>query len=187
MINAPRGTQRLGAVLLLAATIGATGVGLAWPLTLYLMTNEARIEERERQVDRLSQQAATIGPTEAQLARAISRRDVHTGLMRETSLALAAAALQDRLKAAVEAVDGELESTQVLPTGERGPFRSLTLNARWSVDTAGLRDLLYTLETSSPRLQIEKLTVTGAGRATRDRLDVRARLTALLETERETL
>ena len=80
----------------------------------------------------------------------------------------------------------ELESTQVLPSIDRGPFRAVTLSARLSVDTVGFRVLLYELETTAPRLRIEKLTVIGGGYVMRDRLEVRAQVRALIEAEEPT-
>ncbi len=73
--------------------------------------------------------------------------------------ALAAASLQARIKAAVEASDGRLASSQVLPPARSGPYTRVRVSVRLTIDNDGLQRLLYELESKPPLARVDNLLV----------------------------
>jgi len=73
--------------------------------------------------------------------------------------ALAAAALQARVKQAVEGVGGTLTSTQSLPLEEEGSAQRVGVLVRMSGDVDVLFKVLYALEGEPPLLFVDNLTV----------------------------
>jgi general secretion pathway protein M len=84
------------------------------------------------------------------------------GYLRGPSDALAAAQLQDRLKAVIEAAGGELRSTRILPAEavEASPgTRRTALQVQMIVTIEGLAEVLYGLEAGQPHVLIDELSV----------------------------
>lgn len=84
-----------------------------------------------------------------------------TGYLQATEDALAAAELQDRIKAVVEAAGGDLRSAQSLKaaTVEATTVRRAALKVRFQADIESLAKILYELETGEPYLFIEGLSI----------------------------
>jgi general secretion pathway protein M len=88
--------------------------------------------------------------------------------------ALAAAALQDQVRRAIERAGGELRSTQILPAraaDNAAGVRRASLRLQLGVDIEGLETLLYQLEAGEPYLFIDQITIR-EGRMRRGRGDV---------------
>ena len=83
--------------------------------------------------------------------------------------ALAAAALQSRVKQAVEGAGGTLTSTQSLPLEEEGSAERVAILVRMSGDVDALLRVLYALEGEPPLLFVDNLTVRNKRRPTRRR------------------
>jgi len=83
--------------------------------------------------------------------------------------ALAAAALQSRVKQAVDAVGGKLTSTQSLPLEEEGNAQRVAILVRMGGDVDVLLRVLYALEGEPPLLFVDNLTVRNKRRPTRRR------------------
>lgn len=83
--------------------------------------------------------------------------------------ALAAAALQSRVKQAVEGAGGTLTSTQSLPLEEEGSAEKVAILVRMSGDVDALLKVLYTLEGEPPLLFVDNLTVRNKRRPIRRR------------------
>jgi len=84
------------------------------------------------------------------------------GYLKGPSDALAAAELQDHVRAVIEAAGGSLRSTQILPVNDadsKVPVRRATLRIQLAIDIKGLQKVLYQLETGQPYLFVDQLTV----------------------------
>ena len=70
----------------------------------------------------------------------------------QTAPALAAAELQQRVRAVVEAAGGTLRSTQALPPVEEGSAVRVAVSVTLTGDTGNLEKILYDLESQTPLL-----------------------------------
>lgn len=170
------------AALALAAAI-ALGALPAW--RVYEADREA-IAQRRVDIDRYRDIAARGEAMRDTLARL--RRPDAAGrlLLPPTSSALAAAALQERVKAIVEDSGGRLTSTQVLPPETEAGFDRVGINVRMSVTTPALQAVLHALESSAPLLTVDEVVVLARQgqrsrtRATQSGLDVRFRISGFM-------
>ena len=108
--------------------------------------------------------------------------------MSAQSTSLAAAELQERVKAVVEQTGSRLTSTRVLTPAEEGSFYRVAVNVRMRVTVEALQEVLHGLEGALPYMTVDNVTVL-ARRARRNRrnkaagpqtLDVRFDLSALM-------
>lgn len=151
--------QRAAALAILAALAAAVTIGVVAPL-VSSYRDAARTVARERAVIGRAQAAGLDRPAlEAELARLRADRGPVPGALRSANESLAAAALQNRLKAAIDAAHGELRSVQALPSHRDGAFRRITIRGQARLKIAGLRDAVYALETATPYLFIDDLEV----------------------------
>jgi len=167
--------SRALALALLVALLGALAGAVALPAwRLYREDGRALAERRER-IARLAALAGDLEPRRRQLAGLEARLARSPYLLPEASSALAAAALQERVKAAVEGSDGKLVSSQTLRprAGEEG-IEEIGLNVRLQTTTEGLRAILHALEGGRPYVVVDRLVVVRARRPTlRQRLRAR--------------
>lgn len=100
------------------------------------------IPDLEKQLDRLHRQGATAA-----------------GYLDGQNETLVAAALQERLKAAVAETGGRLNSTQVLAGTAKGKTRRVAVRGQMQMSIVALQRVLYTLESGSPYLFVDNLDV----------------------------
>jgi general secretion pathway protein M len=82
------------------------------------------------------------------------------GLLESGNESLAAAELQNRVKSLVETIHGELQSTQVLAPRDEENLRRISVHCQIiTADVAGLQQVLYRLESSSPLLFLENVDI----------------------------
>jgi hypothetical protein len=125
--------------------------------------------ERASHLPELAAQAAQLHQADGQVQ----------GYLPGDSEPLAAAALQERLKAIVAQARGQLTSIQVLPAQTSGEAMRVTARGEMTLDIRGLERALYTIESETPYLFVDTLDVhalSGAGgndAKTRNALDIR--------------
>ena len=167
--TAPGWGQRLGALaLLLLVVIG----------TLYLVVDHVlvaryrfyleRLEQQQGRLEQLERMAASREPIQQLIAKIQQDRNITAQYLPQSAPPLAAADLQQRVKAVVEAAGGTLRSTQALPPVEEGNAVKVAVNATVSGDTEILQKVLYDLESQTPLLFVDNLEV--SARAVRQRL-----------------
>lgn len=182
-MNLPTGVRGRWVALGLLAIV----LTLLFQLTLAPLWQRYRalapaIAEQRDQVQRFRALAAQAPALETRLATL--RDDVRFDdyLLPGASSALAAAALQQRLKEVTEEQRGQVLSTRVAKPQQAGEFERVMINARLQMDLAGLQGLLHALETRPPYLFLHNLNIyrQARGRATKgDRLDVQLDLYGL--------
>ena len=166
---APGWGQRLGALALLLLVVVST---------LYLVVDHVlvaryrfyleRLEQQQGRLEQLERMAASREPIQQLIAKIQQDRNITAQYLPQSAPPLAAADLQQRVKAVVEAAGGTLRSTQALPPVEEENAVKVAVNATVSGDTESLQKILYDLESQTPLLFVDDLNVTA--RAVRQRL-----------------
>ena len=148
------------AVLLAVAVIAGVHYAVAMPLWRTYALNTAEIARQARQIARYEGIAATLPVLrrQASILEERLRRGEH--VLAGDSASFAAASLQERVKIMVRRGGGQLMSTQVLAPEVDGSFSRITIRAQLSVPTAALQEILYDLESGTPYLVVDRLTVT---------------------------
>jgi general secretion pathway protein M len=150
------------ALALLAAAVAGGYLLVVLPVLHAYRDNGAAIEQAEALLQRQRALAAQRPLLLARIEEEKEQADAVAGYLQGPSDALAAAQLQDRLKAVVEAAGGELRSTRILPAVavEASPgTRRAALQVQMVVTIAGLAEILYGLETGQPYVLIDELSV----------------------------
>jgi general secretion pathway protein M len=148
----------------------------AWLLFLYVVQPTAdlysqaqtSIERYEAALGRAQNRERDLVDAETELAQLRKRQMTSGGFLEGTNESIAAARLQERLKSSLDAVKGELKSTQILPLREEADFRRVTVRAQISVGIGALQRTFYDLESSSPYLFLDNVIIR-ARTATPDR------------------
>lgn len=153
--------RALALALLAAAVAGGYLLVVVPVLDAYRETADA-IEQAETVLQRQRALAAQRPLLIARIEEEKEQAEAIAGYLQGPSDALAAAQLQDRLKAVVEAAGGELRSTRILPAEavEASPgTRRTALQVQMIVTIEGLAEVLYGLEAGQPYLLIDELSV----------------------------
>ncbi len=165
----PDWVGRLSAVALLMMTVAAVYLlGVAPLLDSYRRTGEAIVETRDLLV-RFNRQAAARSRLEQRLERLreLVARQGH--YLDGTTYAVAAASLQDNVKAIVETQGGEIQSIQTMPSAANDDTRRVAIRVQSLMVVDSLLHTIHRLESGAPYLFVDNLEVQG-------RLSRRARL-----------
>lgn len=166
--TAPGWGHRLTALSLLLLVGGALYLAVdQWLVGRYLYYQNS-LEQHQGRLAQLERMAATREPVQQLIAKIQQDRNVTAQYLPQSTPALAAAELQQRLKAVVEAAGGTLQSTQTLPPVEEAGAMKVTINAIINGDVGSLQKVLYDLEAQTPLLFVDNLEV--SARQTRPRL-----------------
>ncbi len=165
----PDWVGRLAALALLAMTVAAVHLLAVAPLyDSYRRNGEAIIETRDL-LARFDRQAAARSRLEDQLAalRELVARQGH--YLDGTTYAVAAASLQDNVKAIVEAQGGEVQSIQTMPSPANDDSGRVAIRVQSLMVVESLLYTFHRLESGAPYLFVDNLEIQG-------RLSRRARL-----------
>ena len=159
--------NRLTAVVLLLLLVGAVVAYGVMPVVASFRTTEESLVHTEDLLTRFGQSAATRDAYRTQI-KALSEGQTGSGLyVPGDTPALAAADLQERIRAAVNKSGGEIKSTQILNSQRQGDFQRVGLRIALSMPMEPLLDLLYSLEAGHPYLFVDNLEI--AARVSRRR------------------
>lgn len=169
VVNAPGWGHRLAALALLLLLAGSA---------LYLLTDRIwtaryhyyrdHLEQQQGRLEQLQRMAVIRDPIQQLMTTIQQDRAVIAQYLPQSAPALAAADLQQQVKAVVEAARGTLQSTQALPPTEEGNAVKVTVSAAISGDVGSLQKILYDLESQTPLLFIDNVQV--SARESRPRL-----------------
>jgi len=153
--------QRLAALSLLVLV----GGGLCYLLVKEVLIARyhfyrTRLEQQEGRLEQLQRIASSREPIQRLIASIQQDRVAAAQYLPQSAPPLAAAELQQRVKAAVERAGGTLRSTQALPPAEEGNAIKVTVNATLTSDTESLQRILYDFESQTPLLFVDNLDVT---------------------------
>jgi general secretion pathway protein M len=151
--------SRVLALGLLVLALGLVYLGALRPVLALYRSNAERIEQLLDQRGRFERMAARRAELERALA--VARRDpaFSKHYLRSTSPSLAVAELQAHLSRMVATAEGSLQSTQPLTAEAGDDLREVRLRVRLRADIEGLEELLYRLESGTPLLVLDELSV----------------------------
>lgn len=162
-MNASPGFRRAVAVALLALVVAAAWRLAALPLVQSWQADREAVAELS---DRLARLRALAGARD-DFARALEEERATSGLdgalIEAESPTLAAAQLQQSLKALVEAVGGSLVSSQPTAAEATGPYTRVGLDVRMLLGVDDLQRVLHALESQRPVLVVSELLVLSRG------------------------
>jgi len=159
MTNLPKWASRTAALTLLAFLIGSAYLLLAAPvIESYRSTNE-ETQHVVEQLARYGQLSKTYPNRKAQLER-LDRQQARSGiyLAGETD-ALAAAALQEDVRAKIGRNGGKVRSTQILPVKTDGEFKQVSVRVQLTATLGSLARILHALESGKPYVFIDNVDV----------------------------
>jgi general secretion pathway protein M len=151
---------RLAALGLLLAVPALVYGAVVLPIGAHIAGLEGEatsLEDTLHRYQRIAGERAQL----AALVRKAEEEQPDTALYLDgSSDALAAAQLQERLKQIVKASGGTVDSVRVLESAPEGPYRRVSVQLLIETRVAGLRALLYGVETGKPYLFVKSITVT---------------------------
>jgi hypothetical protein len=156
--NVPQARQRAVAVgLLVAAVVALLAVVLGPVILLHRHYDEAigDASDRLHRYERIAAQAPELRTTLA----AMQQRDGRRFFLKNTATNLAAAELQELVKAAIEGNGGRITTSQTTSPREDGRFREIGVNVQFFASTPNLQKILFAIESHEPYLIVENVTV----------------------------
>lgn len=154
-------SRTLALLVLVGALFGCYRLILA-PVVSAHGTTAQSIERSRMLLERYRFLAAQREELAAQVTAREKEANENAAYLDGPTGALAAAGLQDHVGSVIAQAGGELRSTQVLPServGTVAAVRRSRLRLDLSIDIKDLERLLYDLESSSPYLFIEQITI----------------------------
>jgi len=151
--------QRGLAVLPLAVALGIGWLVIVAPFVEVLDPDRSERERLERQWAAYDAAARSRPALEAELRLLRSREAEIDGLLKGSTAALTAAALQSDVKAIVEKNGGEIRSARILPASTTDTFEKVTVQYDVVVPMKALKGLMYQIETHSPHLFVDTIDI----------------------------
>jgi len=159
--------SRLLAGMLLLLFVAAV-IALVWiPVGLLHRHYDEALENMVDRLGRSRQIVATRGEVSLALEQ-VQKRAGHQHFLMNTGPALAAAEIQGIAKSLIDAGGGRLISMQVAPYRDEDGYRRITVNVQFSSRMAGLRKILYAMETVRPYLLLDNVSIRSQSRGGRD-------------------
>jgi general secretion pathway protein M len=155
----PAPLRRTLAAAILLALISVVFSVIVQPLLDDYHDAKGRIDRLEAAVQRSQAGERDLARVQAELAALQKRQSSTGGFMQVANESVAAARLQERLKASVEGAKGDLRSTQSMPARDDGKFRRITVRGQASLTMAALQRTFYNLESSAPFLFLDNVIV----------------------------
>src|SRR5215471_1929098 len=140
-VMAPLSTniRRAAALAILALLLLLVVFGIAAPIMEKYELARGTGERLAAALARADRSDEDVAALEAELASLKERRAGVGEFLQSANEALAAAELQNRIKSAVEAAQGELRSTQILAVREEGQFRQAAVRGQIVVKLKALQ------------------------------------------------
>jgi hypothetical protein len=161
--------QRLLAVVLLLALLGAAAASVAWPAWSLNRAYGERIAEQRRMLSQY-QRIATGSDALQNDVRRLERWQSSSNLyLRANTEALAAAELQRIVKQQASSRGGRVMSTQTLASAPEDAFTRVAVKVRLRTDMAGMLHTLHGLGNRRPLLFIDNLSIRSLVSRQRDR------------------
>ncbi|MGH8613338.1 MAG: type II secretion system protein GspM [Gammaproteobacteria bacterium] len=153
--------HRVLALGLLFTVLASVYVGFLQPLIDAYRSSADRLQQAEIQLGKLIQIAQSRKSIESRLAEFHRSDTSDRYYLSGRTPSLAAAGLQNHLKAIIEASEGQLITSSDLPSVNEERLTKVATSLRLKAQTEGLREILYAIETQLPLVFIDKLSVRG--------------------------
>ncbi len=172
--------SRFLALALLVVVMGLLFTAVE-PLWKRYLTNAENIEQLQERVFRYARLAASSEITRQQLIQWEKDDQVARYALPVESPDLAAARLQERVKAIIKPAGGKLLSTLNLHPTDDGPFQRITVNVKMRGSIGAVRETFYSLESGIPLLFIDNVVLISQGARRSKRRGVPTNLESKLE------
>lgn len=154
-------------MLLLVAAVGLVYCVAVEPFRVLYSTNQETLEQLKNQLARYRQLASRRSALEQHIRDLSRTQPTDRYYLRNKTEALAAAELQARIGTIVGSANGTLISTQPLATISKELLPKVRVRVRMSGEIAAVRKILYELESGTPFLLIEEVSISSRGRPVR--------------------
>ncbi|MGC8808408.1 MAG: type II secretion system protein GspM [Thiomonas sp.] len=150
--------SRMLALLLLLAVLAAAVAAIAIPAMQLHAHYQAAIDQR---VDRLSREQRIISMAPALQKQMVQLQQLNPArfYLRNNNPVLAAAEIQENAKHLIDANGGKLLSMNILPPKDEGQLTRVGVNVQLTAGLDGVEKLFYGLETATPYLFINNLSI----------------------------
>ena len=145
------------ALAILLALAGVVYFGMVDPLLARYRLDRRDIEDLQSAYMRFERIAGERASHQGTLAALERQRSEHEGFLRGTNETLMAAGIQNRIKALVVAAQGELASTQILPSENDGKLKRIGVREQLSIPMIGLAAMVHHLEGTAPYLFLDNV------------------------------
>jgi general secretion pathway protein M len=153
----PMQSRGLAASLLVLLFVGAVALFIAPILILHHRYDNA-IAQQQNLLERYQRMIAQKPQIEATL-EAVKRHNGRRFFLKNTATNLAGAELQELVRAGIESSGGRVTTSQNIAPKESGDYHQITVNVQFSATTESLQKALQSLESRTPYLIIESLTL----------------------------
>ncbi len=149
---------RLAAIALLIFAVLLVVTAFAAPTWWF---NQRYGQEQQRMVRQLDSYTAlnALRPTLLRAAETLKAKDTRKVFLKGATPALMGADLQDVVKAIIEANNGRVLSSQLLPHKDDNGYRVINGNIQMTANIQNLRLVLYAIESREPYLFVENLII----------------------------
>lgn len=154
---------KIHCAMALALVLVVLMVGYAGAVRPVLEKHEFYDQAIEKNVDRLQRInsiIATRPALEAKLEKLKQSQAQSAYYLKQSTPALAATEVQEKVKRAVAQAGGTISTSQVVPPRQEGQFLKVPLNVNVTGDVQTLYKMLHALDNSKPLLFVDDLTVT---------------------------
>lgn len=150
--------SRMLALLLLLAALAAAVAAIAIPAMQLHAHYQSAIDQR---VDRLSREQRIISMAPALQKQMVQLQQLNPArfYLRNNNPVLAAAEIQENAKHLIDANGGKLLSMNILPPKDEGQLTRVGVNVQLTAGLDGVEKLFYGLETATPYLFINNLSI----------------------------
>jgi type II secretion system (T2SS) protein M len=155
--------RRTAALAILALLALLVVFGIAAPIMEKYDAARGTSDRLAAALARAERSDEDVAALEAELAKLKQRRADGGEFLLSANEALAAAELQNRIKSAVEAAQGELRSTQILAVREEGQFRQAAVRGQIVVKLKSLQRIFHQFESASPLLFLDNVEIRARG------------------------
>ena len=159
--------SRLLALAILAAAALGVWAGVVEPVKARFAEHDRTIEQSRDLLTRHMRIALERQQLEARLTALRETQSTSGRLIEGDSVELAAAGVQNKLKALADANGAELKSTQILPAEDSEAFRRVAVRVTMMADTEAAQAVFHALETATPYLFLDRLDLRGPKRRSR--------------------
>jgi general secretion pathway protein M len=154
-----RSASALLSLAVLAAALAAMGLATAMPF-VHLSWLEQSVAQNQEELLRLRKQIAREGELRKENTElAALGEDASLLLLEGETTGIAGANLQKLMSGLVLEHGGAASSLQILPPKEDGNLVRIPMSLSISVGIDGLRDILHSLETGTPLIFIDDITI----------------------------
>jgi len=158
-VRLPPLASRPLALAILVLLASAAYFTVAAPLVAADAANRRQIAELRSELVRFERIAGERAGRKAELAALERQRAMQEGFLQGSNDTLIAAEIQNRIKTLVASGQGELASTQILPSATDGKLKRISVRGLIAIPLPGLVRVFHNLESATPFLFVDNVEI----------------------------